>query len=115
MIIRNSEYKTEYRENMKGGSGVVSVTDFVSKDDLNQKGRLFGKIRLEPGVSIGYHVHEGESELFYIMSGTAVYNDNGKEYEVSAGDTTIVTSGNGHGISNRFDSPVDLVALIVYN
>ena len=100
---------------MKGGSGIVSVTDFVSKDDLNQKGRLFGKIRLEPGVSIGYHVHEGESELFYIMSGTAVYNDNGKEYEVSAGDTTIVTSGNGHGISNRSDSPVELVALIVYN
>lgn len=114
MIIRANECKTDARKNMKGGDGTVYVTDFVSPTELNGKGRLFGKIHLDPGCSIGYHIHEGESELFYILSGTAVYNDNGTEYEICAGDTAIVTSGNGHCIANRSDEPCDLVALIVY-
>lgn len=114
MIIRENEYKAECRQNMKGGDGAAVVTDFVTKEELNNKGRLFGKIHLDPGCSIGYHVHEGESELFYILNGEPTYNDNGKEYVLKSGDTAIVSSGNGHAIANKTESPVDFIALIVY-
>lgn len=114
MIIKSSEYKKDARANMKGGDGTVYVTEFVTSAELNEKGRLFGNIHLDPGASIGYHEHEGESELFYVVSGEAVYNDNGTEYPLHAGDTAIVKSGNGHGIANRGTEPVDLIALIVY-
>lgn len=114
MIIKANECKIDERKNMKGGDGTVYVVDFASQEELNNKCRSFGKIHLDPGCSIGYHVHEGESELFYILNGTAVYNDNGTEYEISAGDTAIVTSGNGHCIANRSDEPCDLIKLIVY-
>ena len=115
MIIKAEQCKADARANMKGGDGTVYVTEFVSPADLNDKGRLFGKIHLDPGASIGYHIHEGESELFYVLNGTAVYNDNGTEYPLCAGDTAIVTAGNGHCIANKGNEPVDLIALIVYS
>lgn len=114
MIIKASEYKTDARKNMKGGDGTVYVTEFVTAKELNEKGRLFGNIHLDIGASIGYHVHEGESELFYVIKGEAIYNDNGTEYPLRAGDTAIVTAGNGHSIANKGTEPVDLIALIVY-
>ena len=114
MIIKADQYKTDVNVNMKGGDGAVQITHFASAAELNAKGRLFANIHLEPGASIGYHVHEGESELFYVLAGEAVYNDNGTEYPLCKGDTAVVTSGNGHSVANRGTEPVDLIALIVY-
>ncbi|MCI8293688.1 MAG: cupin domain-containing protein [Hespellia sp.] len=99
---------------MRGGEGTVEITKFVTPAELNDKGRLFAKITLKPGCSIGYHVHETDSELFYIMSGTAEYNDNGEIKTVSAGDVTICPAKTGHGIANKTNETVELIAVIVY-
>ena len=114
MIKKVNDFKTELRENMRGGDGVVEVTNFVSAEELNDKGRLFGKIVLKPGCGIGFHVHEKDSELFYIMKGTAVYDDNGTKVIVNAGDVTITPAGTGHSIKNESTEDVELIALIVY-
>ena len=114
MIKNFNDFKTEERVNMRGGDGSVTVTSFVSAEELNGKGRLFGKITLKPGCGIGYHVHETDSELFYILKGTAVYNDNGEEKTVQAGEVTLTPAGSGHSIRNAGDEDVELVALIVY-
>ncbi|MBQ2718753.1 MAG: cupin domain-containing protein [Clostridia bacterium] len=114
MIKKFEELKTEERTHMRGGDGTVTVTSFVSAEELNQKGRLFGKITLRPGCGIGYHVHETDSELFYILKGTAVYDDNGTVTKVSAGNVTLTPAGTGHAIKNESDEDVELIALIVY-
>ncbi len=114
MIKRSNEFTPELRENMRGGDGTVIVTGFVSPEELNNKGRLFGKITLKPGCGIGFHVHEKDSELFYIVKGTAVYDDNGTKVTVNAGDVTVTPAGTGHAIKNETDGDVELVALIVY-
>lgn len=114
MIIRHEEYKIDEREQMRGGKGTVKIENFVSAAELNDKGRLFGKIIIEPGCSIGYHVHEHDAELFYIIKGTAVYTDGDKEITVTAGDTMVCPTGTGHCIANNADETVELVALIVY-
>ena len=77
MVKNFNDFNTELRENMRGGDGTVIVSSFVTPEELNNKGRLFGKIVLKPGCGIGYHVHETDSELFYIIKGTAVYDDGG--------------------------------------
>ena len=53
---------------------------------------------------------------FYInyLNEDVTINDNGTEYPLCAGDTAVVTAGNGHCIANRGTEPVDLIALIVY-
>ena len=115
MIRRKEECKTEYREKMRGGDGTAIVTSLIAgPEELNGKGRLFSRITLNPGCSIGFHVHENESELFYIVKGTAEYNDGGTVRTVTAGDMTICPSGTGHGIANRTDEVVKVVAVILY-
>ena len=59
-------------------------------------------------------MHENDAELFYILKGTAEYSDNGEIRTVSAGDVTICPTGTGHGIANRTQETVELVAVIVY-
>lgn len=114
MVKLNNSFTPDLRENMRGGDGVVEMTNFVSSAELNEKGRLFGKIVLKPGCGIGYHIHEKESELFYIIKGTAVYDDNGTKTQVHAGDVTITSPGQGHSIKNEGTDTVELVALIVH-
>ena len=115
MIRKADEFRIEYKEHMRDGDGTVQLTHFITgPEELEDKGRLFAKITLNPGCSIGYHVHEKDAELFYILTGTAEYNDNGEMRTVSAGDVTVCPAGTGHGIANRTDEVVELVAVIVY-
>jgi len=114
MIKKMDECVKEYREHMRDGAGTVEITNFATPAELNDKGRLFAKITLNPGCSIGYHVHEKDSELFYILKGTAEYSDHGETKNVSAGDVTICPAGTGHSIANPTDETVELVAVIVY-
>ena len=114
MIRKATDFKTEYRENMRGGNGTVELTNFVTPAEMNDKGRLFANITLKPGCSIGYHVHENDTELFYLMKGTVLYNDNGTEYTLSAGDVMICPAGTGHSIANNGEETAEVCAVIVY-
>ncbi len=116
MVRKKEDCKKEFREKMRDGAGTVEITNFIeSPAELCGKGRMFSRITLQRGCSIGYHVHEGDSELFYILSGTAEYNDNGEIKTVSAGDVTICPAGTGHGIANNSEDVVELIAVIVYS
>ena len=114
MIRKAAECQKEYRENMRGGNGTVELTAFATPAELNDKGRLFANITLKPGCSIGYHVHEADSELFYVIKGEALYDDNGTPCTVSAGDVMLCPAGTGHAISNNGTEDVELCAVIVY-
>ena len=114
MIKKAAEFKTDYRENMRGGNGTVEITNFVTPAELNDKGRMFANITLKPGCGIGFHVHEGESELFYLMKGEVLYNDNGVEQVLTAGDVMICPAGTGHGVTNNGTETAELCAVIVY-
>ena len=114
MIKKANEFKTEYRENMRGGNGTVEITSFVTPAELNDKGRLFANITLRPGCSIGYHVHENDSEIFYLMKGEALYNDNGVDHVLTAGDVMVCPAGTGHSVANNGSEDVEICAVIVY-
>ena len=114
MIKKAAEAKTEYREHMRDGAGTVELTNYVTPAEMGDKGRMFGTIKLNPGCGIGFHVHEKDSEYFYIIKGTAQYSDNGEIKTVTAGDVTVCPAGTGHSITNNSDEVVELVAAIVY-
>ncbi|MBR4163211.1 MAG: cupin domain-containing protein [Solobacterium sp.] len=115
MIRYSEECKVEYREHMRDGDGTVKLTHFINApEELNSKGRLFAKITLEPGCSIGYHVHEHDSELFHILKGVAEYSDNGEIKTVKAGDVTICGVGQGHSIANKGTETVEVIAVVLY-
>ena len=112
MVIHRSEMITENKENMRDGEGTVNLIHLL--DDSNQKNaRLFAEMTLNPNCSIGYHRHDLETEYFFILSGTGIVNDNGKEIEVKQGDTIITGNGESHSIKNTGSVPLKLHAIII--
>lgn len=113
MITRSTEQALEKRPNMRGGNGAVELRALMPQ--LPEKMRLFSRIELAPGYSIGYHVHENETELFYFASGSGRVNDNGQWIDISAGDAMSTPNGNGHAVENTGDVPLVLLAAIVHD
>jgi len=100
---------------MYGGDGNVKVLHMLNgPDEMMGKGRLFAHLVVEPGCSIGYHVHEGEAETFYFLRGLGEVNDNGELKTVRPGDVAHTYAGEGHAVKNIGDEPLEFVALILY-
>ena len=114
MIKRNNEYQAQIREQMRGGDGAVTIEELLTPEEMYDKGRLFARLSFEPGASIGHHVHEGEMESFYIVSGEAEVYDNGELVNVSAGDSVLTQSGEGHSVRNTGSVTLEMIALILF-
>ncbi|HIX95599.1 MAG TPA: cupin domain-containing protein [Candidatus Gemmiger excrementipullorum] len=98
------------------GKGEILVRSLLNgPEEMYEAGRVFGHTTVFPGSAIGYHVHEHESETYYILSGTARFNDNGTVRTVTAGDVTFTGAGQGHGIEAVGNEPVEMIALILYD
>ena len=113
MVKKLSELQEQVNESMRGGDGSIIIKHIADKTEMYDKNRLFARMIIKPGCSIGYHVHEKDTEIFHILSGAAVFDDNGRQIELSPGDTTFTPAGHGHSIANRGREDVELIALIV--
>ena len=84
-MIRKKEDQAIAYKCIRGGIGEVEMHKICeSVEELYGKGRLFNLMVLAPGNTIGEHTHEGDNEIFYFLSGTGEYNDNGTIVEKSA-------------------------------
>lgn len=100
-------------EGIAGGSGKGYMEYWVSGADLPPNVNMVATVTLEPGSSVGDHQHSGECEIYRIMVGTGLYNDNGKEVEVKPGDITVCYSGQKHGLVNNSQEDLVFEAVIV--
>lgn len=113
MIRNDGTYPQETRENMRGGNGSVLIEYLCTKEELKSATRLCARLTLEPGCSIGFHVHDDEEEIFYILSGKGTVNDAGTDRTIQAGDTILTGNGAGHAIAAAENSTLVLLAMIV--
>ena len=113
MIKRSSEMTSTVKPNMRGGDGQAVVTDILNKGEYNGKARLVATITLEPGCSIGPHIHENEEEIFYVIKGRAEYYDNGKTELLTEGDSCICLGGETHSIKNPDESETLIVFAVI--
>ncbi len=111
-MIRRAD---EIAKNGKPDPDKDSLTIFKLNTFENQpeKLRTYALATVEPGGEVDFHIHEGECEYYYILSGIAEYSDNGKIVEVTAGDLTFTPSGKGHGIKNIGNEPLIFFPLII--
>ena len=104
-----------YREHMRDGRGTVEIHDILTKEELNGHGRLYARMVLPAGASIGWHIHEGETEPFYILKGEGTFIDNDHvAHTVHPGDVCMIAEGEGHSMENNSDSDLEFMALIYY-
>ena len=103
----------ERMEAMCGGKGHVLIKHILGEKEMNGKCGLYAEVTLEPGCSLGYHEHHGETETYYILSGEGIYEDNGTKIPAKPGDVFFCKDGDGHGIRNDGEEDVVFAALIL--
>ena len=115
MIRRNEEKETIRKPAPFDGVGEITVRSLLNgPEEMSKKGRVFAHTTVYPGSALGFHIHTGDSETYYILSGRGRYSDNGTITEVGPGDVTYCAPGDGHGIECISDEPVEMIALILY-
>ncbi|NMD45050.1 MAG: cupin domain-containing protein [Clostridiales bacterium] len=114
MLFLNKDREFVRNENVKGGEGYALYKTILPAEFMGDKGRLFSLCRLEKNCEVGYHIHEGDTEVYYILKGEGEYNDNGVMRTLYPGDVSFTDDGEGHGIKNVSDEPLIFVALILY-
>ncbi|MEG1275429.1 MAG: cupin domain-containing protein [Ruthenibacterium sp.] len=108
-----ASFETEVVPAMKGGKGHVILQHILGERERGTGCRLYARVTLKPGCSLGYHEHHGESESYYILSGTGVYDDNGTKRSVAAGDASFTPSGKGHALACSGYADLVFIALIL--
>lgn len=111
MIV--SDHHSQQVEGIAGGNGKALMEHWIPDGQLPPNVRMIATVTLEPGSSVGDHQHSGECEIYQILSGTGLYNDNGTRSEVKPGDVTVCYSGEVHGLENNSDHPIVFNAVII--
>lgn len=115
LIRRKEDRKKVVKEEVQKGLGhLISLVGVEQDSEMWNRGRMLNENVLEKDCGVGYHVHQGDGEIYVILSGEAEYNDNGTITTVKAGDITFTGPGEGHAITNRKDEPMSFMAIILY-
>ncbi len=112
MYKKIEDLKTATKLNAMGKEKMFK-TNLADFEGWNPKARLFSLVQVPPGEEVDFHMHFGESETFFILSGQGVYNDNGTQMDIAPGMVTFTPSGEGHSIKNTGDGMLSFIALIV--
>lgn len=105
--------ETEHYENRCGGKGTMHIERLLVPEEMGPHVKMFAKVTIDVASSLGFHMHEGDGEAYYILEGTACYDDNGTKRTLQSGDITFTPSGKGHAIENIGDTPLVFMALII--
>jgi mannose-6-phosphate isomerase-like protein (cupin superfamily) len=109
MIIKAQDMNVEQRTGEREGT----LTTLLENSQMHNKSSLFAKITLKPGCKTPYHKHEGDCEVYYIVSGRAQVNDNGSLKDVKLGDVIFTDNGESHSLENIGDTDLEFIALIL--
>ena len=113
-VRRSGERIMDLRKMFDGGGQAKMYRLLNGPEEMYGKGRLFNHVVLEKGCEVGWHVHHGDGEAYYIIKGQGEYNDNGTLTTMGPGDVSFVGDGEGHSIINRDDEPLEMIAMILY-
>ena len=95
MKIKFEELKEQLLREFKGGKGIVKGR--MVSDDLGKIMRL----ELAKGTSIGMHTHTTNSEMVYVIQGTATCTMNDDVEIVHAGECHYCPKESSHSIANN--------------
>jgi len=107
-----NQLKTQTKLNNEGKEKMLK-TNLADFDEWDPKVRLYSLVQVKPGEGVDFHMHVGESETFFFLSGKGIYNDNGTKVDIVPGMVSFTPSGQGHSVKNTGDEMLTFIALIV--
>jgi mannose-6-phosphate isomerase-like protein (cupin superfamily) len=111
-MIRHPNEMINQERQIRGGNGLCKIHHFVQPGEIDHC-RMFATVALEQGISVGEHMHEGDAEYFWILSGQGIVTEVDGEKIVNPGDFVATGDGESHAIRNENSEPLVFVALII--
>lgn len=115
MLYKAGEREVSRGEHAAGGAGHILREPLISAEERGPHCGMFNRIVLEEGCEVGWHQHVGDNEVYYILEGKGLYNDNGTEIPVEVGDSMYCKDGCWHSLSNTEKEDLVFIALILKN
>ena len=113
MIRKANDFRQEKRA-IGGGVGELVLNHKLSQQESFEKCRVCAEIIIEPGQSIGMHVHDIEAEIYYMLAGELVsINEDGTEELFNVGDIMITGGGAKHSVRNDTNETAKLLAIVI--
>lgn len=106
MKIDFSALEEQTVEHFKGGEGILHTRNYT---DDRAKIMLS---RLEPGASVGYHLHETNGEVMCIISGTGHFRYDDVEEPATPGTVHYCPMGHSHALINDGDTVMEYFAVV---
>lgn len=109
MIKKFNEFETVVVENLRGGEGKV----FLQKvTPILDSMKMYAKITIPKGSSIGIHTHEEDEELILCFKNKGIIIVDGVESAFEEGMLSICKRGRNHSIKNIYDEDLVLLAIV---
>ena len=114
-MIKRAENRVKDQKKLFNGAGEAKMFHILEPgEEMYNKGRVFNHLFLEPGCEIGWHIHHGDGETYYILKGEGEYSDNGTIVTLKPGDIAFVDDGEGHSLINKGTETLEAIALVLY-
>ena len=108
MVQKYEEMEWVKVDNFKGGEKFVWMKKI--EDDLN---RIL-LMKIPSGGSVGYHQHEGSSEIIYFLEGEGTVKDGEDMIPVKAGMMHYCPEGSYHSVINSSDKDLKFFAIVPF-
>lgn len=106
MIIDFDKIPEVHIDGFKGGKGRLDTRNY---DDGKEK-IMYSTLR--PGASSGSHVHEGNCEIVFVISGIATFHYDDQVEECRAGQCHYCPEGHSHYMENLTDHDLVYFAVV---
>lgn len=113
MIKKKEERRCEVRSGAFGGRGEIPRTHIFEADETFGRCRLMIESVVPPGASVGSHVHDKDTELYYVLEGRLTVIENGVSHILGPGDASFTGGGDSHEYRNDSDAPVRMLAIVI--
>jgi quercetin dioxygenase-like cupin family protein len=111
MILKSVDLKGVLKEGIRGGMGKALAVDYLAPEEM--AGVLMAsRITLEPGASVGEHLHPETEELYLVLDGHGVGFLDGEPFDVGPGDAWLCKAGHTHGVQNGPGTPLAFFAVL---
>jgi mannose-6-phosphate isomerase-like protein (cupin superfamily) len=111
MIRKFSDLPWESKVAVKGGLGPALGAAYLVQGDMDHV-KAAGRTVLEPGSSVGEHLHPTSDELWLILAGHGTGILDGERFPVESGDLFVVKAGHSHGLINDSEQPMAYFGLV---
>ena len=113
-MVRHENERTFEEIYIQNGPGKVKTRRILEGPaELCSKGRIYNHTYIPKGSGIGWHIHQGTCECYYVLKGEGRYSDNGRETILHPGDVTFTADGEGHSLVNEKDEVLEVIALVL--